>query len=58
MLATMCGAKAVDLLAEDSPSKAIGIRGGQIIACDLADALRAERTFNEELYELINVLSK
>ena len=58
MLATMCGAKAVDLLAEDSPSKAIGIRGGQIIACDLADAIRAERTFNEELYELINVLSK
>ena len=58
MLATMCGAKAVDLLVEDSPSKAIGIRGGQIIACDLADALRAERTFNEELYELINVLSK
>ena len=58
MLATMCGAKAVDLLAEDSPSKAIGIRGGQIIACDLADALRAERTFNEEHYELINVLSK
>lgn len=58
MLATMCGAKAVDLLAEDSQSKAIGIRGGQIIACDLADALRAERTFNEELYELINVLSK
>ncbi len=58
MLATMCGAKAVDLLAEDSLSKAIGIRGGQIIACDLADALRAERTFNEELYELINVLSK
>ena len=58
MLATLCGAKAVELLAAGSDSKAIGIAGGRIVAYDLAEALEAGREFNEELYELINVLSK
>lgn len=66
MLATLCGAKAVELLAETAAdplgsgtgSKAIGIVDGHITAFDLADALAAESSFNEELYELINVLSK
>ena len=66
MLATLCGAKAVELLAETASdpvtggagSKAIGIVDGHIVSYDLADALEAERHFNEELYELINVLSK
>ena len=57
-LATLCGAKAVDLLEQDSESKAIGIVDNQIVAYDLKEALKQENTFNEEMYRLIDVLSK
>ena len=57
-LATLCGAKAVELLAEDSESKAVGIVDNQIVAFDLEDALKQTREFNEEMYRLIDVLSK
>ena len=58
MLATLCGAKAVQLLAEESTSKAIGIADGHIMAYDLKEALEMPRNFNEQLYNLIDVLSK
>ena len=58
MLATLCGAKAVELLKEDSGSEAIGICNGNIVAFDLKEALEAERTFDGGLYQLIDVLSK
>lgn len=57
-LATLCGAKAVELLAEDSESKAVGVVDNQIVAFDLEDALKQTREFNEEMYHLIDVLSK
>ena len=58
MLATLCGAKAVELLAEGSESKAIGTADGQIVAYDLAEALEMPGRFSEELYKLIDILSK
>ena len=58
LLATMCAAKAVDLLADDSSSKAIGEVDGQIVAYDLIDAMEMKREFNKEMYDLIGVLSK
>jgi 6-phosphofructokinase 1 len=58
LLATMCGAKAAELLSEDSGSKAIGTVDGQIVAYDLADALKMEKEFNQDMYRLIEVLSK
>lgn len=58
ILATMCGAKAVELLAEESQSKAIGTVNDEIVAYDLAEALEQENVFNEEMYKLIEVLSK
>ena len=61
MLATMCAAKAVELLAEEgqeAESKAIGIVDGHIMAYELGAALEVKRAFRRELYELINVLSK
>lgn len=58
MLATLCGAKAVQLLAEESTSKAIGIADGHIMAYDLKEALDMPRNFNDKLYDLIDVLSK
>lgn len=61
MLATLCAAKAVELLAEEgqeAESKAIGIVDGHIMAYELGAALEVKRAFRRELYELINVLSK
>ncbi|MBQ5440962.1 MAG: 6-phosphofructokinase [Firmicutes bacterium] len=57
-LATLCGAKAVDLFENDSESKAIGIVENKIIAYDLKEALKLKREFNEEMYRLIDILSK
>lgn len=57
-LATMTGAKAVELLAEGSTSKAIGVVDGQIRYFDLAEALEHKREFNQSAYRLIDVLSK
>ena len=57
-LATLCGAKAVELLDEDSESKAIGIVDNTIVAYDLDEALKQPNRFNEEMYELIDILSK
>lgn len=58
MLATLCGAKAVELLRDDSPSKAIGTVDGHIVAFDLKEALEMPKEFDENLYRLIDVLSK
>lgn len=58
MLATLCGAKAVELLAAESESKAIGTCDGHIVAYDLKEALQMPGIFNAELYDLIDVLSK
>lgn len=58
MLATLCGAKAVELLKAHSTSKAIGMCNGNIVAYDLEDALSAPKTFNQQIYQLIDVLSK
>lgn len=58
LLATLCGSKAVELLAQESASKAIGTVDGRIFAEDLGDALKETRELNEDLYNLIGVLSK
>lgn len=58
MLATLCGAKAVELLKDDFESKAIGTVDGQTVAYDLEDALNMPKRFDEDLYRLIDVLSK
>ncbi|MDD4200613.1 MAG: ATP-dependent 6-phosphofructokinase [Eubacteriales bacterium] len=57
-LASLTAAKAVELLYDDSDSKAIGMDSGKIIAMDLADALKIKPEFDMELYELANVLGK
>lgn len=58
ILGTMCGAKAVDLLIEDSDSKAIGTVDGEIVAYDLIEALKQTREIDSEMYNLVDVLSK
>ncbi|MGF6375779.1 6-phosphofructokinase 1 [Clostridiales Family XIII bacterium PM5-7] len=58
MLATLTASKAVELLKDDSESKAIGTVDGEIVAFDLIEALDQTMEIDRELYELINVLSK
>lgn len=58
LLATLTGAKAVELLREDSDSKAIGTVNGEIVAYDLQEAVEQKREIDREMYELIGILSK
>lgn len=58
MLATLTGAKAVELLKNDSESKAIGTVDGEIVAYDLEEAIGQKREIDRQMYELLNILSK
>ncbi len=57
-LATLTAAKAVDLLYDDAPSKAIGMTQGKVAAYDLNEAFALKKEFDYKMYELISVLSK
>jgi 6-phosphofructokinase 1 len=57
MLASRMGYKAVELLRDDSTSRAVGIRGTEIIHCDLEDALRMKREYNSDINDLAEILS-
>lgn len=57
-LATLTAAKAVDLLYEDSASKAVGMTQGEVIAYDLAEAMNMPKEFDRNMYDLIGILSK
>lgn len=58
MLASRTAYKAVELLYDDEPSKAIGVCGSEIVAYDLEEALAMKRDFDTGLYELADILSK
>ena len=51
------GAKAVELLSYGEGSKAVGISGGEITAYDLDKALKMERGFGKDIYEMAEILS-
>ena len=57
-LATLTAAKAVELLWEDSESKAIGMSQDRVVTYSLDDAINMKREFNQNMYNLITVLSK
>ena len=42
---------------DDESSKAVGICGGDITAYDLAEALKIEREFDRDLYDLAMTLA-
>lgn len=59
MIATLTGAKAVELLDENSESMAIGIRDNRIAAYPLREALEMPKRNNfEAVKDLVDVLSK
>ncbi len=57
-IATLCGAKAVELLMENSSSKAIGVVGDKIMEFDLIGALEQKQEIDMEMYELVDILSR
>lgn len=58
VLASRMGAKAIEVLLEGKTSRVIGIRDNKIIDQDIDEALAMESKFDEELYEVAQVLSK
>ena len=57
LLASKMGYRAVELLKADSTSRAIGIRGIQVVDYDLVEAMDMKRSLNMELLELADILS-
>ncbi|MBO4991177.1 MAG: 6-phosphofructokinase [Firmicutes bacterium] len=57
MLASQVGYRAVQLLKEDSSSRAIGISGNRIIDIDLEQALKMQRIADTSLIRLAEILS-
>jgi len=58
MLASRMGCKAVELLMQEGmTSKAVGIKGGEIVAYDLEEALNMPRQHDETLMDLAEILS-
>lgn len=58
VLASRMGARAVEVLLEGKTSRVIGIRNNEIVDDDIDEALAVERSFNEELYKVAQILSK
>ncbi|MGP1570343.1 MAG: 6-phosphofructokinase [Eubacteriales bacterium] len=57
ILASTMGYKAVELLLEESESRAIGVEADEIVHFDLKDALSVERTHDERMLKLAGILS-
>ena len=57
ILASRTASKAVRLLYDDEPSKAVGVCGGETIAYDLAEAVLMKREFDRSMYELAMTLA-
>ncbi|MDD5922131.1 MAG: 6-phosphofructokinase [Eubacteriales bacterium] len=58
LLATRCGARAVELFEESDDSLTVGTIDGRIEAFPFEEALSMKREFRKDLYDLINVLAK
>lgn len=58
ILASKMGYKAVELLKADSQSRAVGIKGSDIVDYDLSDALSMEKSLDEAMMRLADILSK
>lgn len=57
MLSSRMGYRAVELLKADSPSRAIGIKGADIVDFDLEEALSMKRPHDESIIDLAEILS-
>ena len=57
MLAAQFGNKAVRLLKDGIGNRAVGIRENKIIDMDIIEAVSMKKTFNQELYETLQMIS-
>ncbi len=57
ILASRMGYRSVELLLSDSPSRAIGIKGGTIIDVDLTEALEMKKKWDGSIMDLADILS-
>ena len=57
ILASIMGAKAVELLLAGESCKVLGVKNGKIVDIDIDEALSMKKEFNEYLYNLSNILS-
>ena len=57
LLATECGARAVQLIRQGARNRAIGEKEGRIFDMDLAEALRTERAVDIDAYKGVDILS-
>ncbi len=57
MIASEMGYKAIKLLKKGEFNKALGIKDNEVIALDIDEALKQEKKFNKELFEIAKVLS-
>ena len=59
VLATRMGVKAVEsIMDENSTSSAIGIKDNKIVVVPFEQVFSAKKQFNEELYNIAQLLSK
>ena len=57
VLAARFGYKAVELLRDDQESCAIGIKDNKVITVPFSEVSKAEKKFDERLYEIAHVLN-
>ena len=57
VLAARMGVRAVELLIKGQSNRSVGIKDNKIIDMDIIEALSVKREFNNELYNIANVLS-
>lgn len=57
LMASRMGYRAVELLLSDSDSRAVGIKGSEIVDYDLEEALKMKRPHDESIIDLAEILS-
>lgn len=58
VLGTRCGVHAVKLLDKGIGNRAVGIKDNRIIDMDIAEALAIKRPFDDDLYDIAEVVSR
>ena len=57
LLATACGARAIELIKQGTKNRVVGEKNGDLFDMDISEALAAERTVNLGVYKGVDILS-
>ena len=57
LLATACGARAIELIKQGTKNRVVGEKNGELFDMDISEALAAERTVNLGVYKGVDILS-